>query len=453
MLRLFLYPMLIILYILAMLFPNEELFQIVGVIANITIIVSFFYARGLYLYSGILFYIIGLTLFITNGLSWHEFFLQFDSMLGILALFLLLPFLNSLILVGRYDKHLRSLLEYKVSHGGDLYRRGGLVSHILGLFLNIATIPLVLHSLQTSLKNYPKPITDKFYTQSLLRAYALCLMWSPMEIMIIKSLEITDKEYIFIFPFLLFFSGTLLYLDTIFGKRKYAHLTIQAVETNVSLSSILAKIKELFILLLLLVITVTILNKVLQQGYLFSLVLLIIPISLIWSFKIKKAHRYFTHSLAHWKLKTKGLANFFFMFLTAGFFVHMVAETKILTYLQNVFIDFSNQTIILFGLIGLYFFITSFIGFHPLVSIVLLAEILQPILSEISSIPLAIVLIMCSLSTVMYSPFNVSLSILANELKRNSYQISVWNIPFALVLIVGAILFAYTIHIVTKIII
>ncbi len=199
--------------------------------------------------------------------------------------------------------------------------------------------------------------------------------------------------------------------------------------------------------------SVTSLNYVLNQGYLFSLVLLIIPISLIWSFKMKKVHRYITHSLSHWKVKTKGLANFFFMFLTAGFFVHMIAETKVLIFLQNIYIHFSSQTLILFGLIGLYFFVTSFIGFHPLVSIVLLAEILRPVLPDISSIPLAIVLIMCSLSTVMYSPFNVSLSILASELKRNSYQISVWNIPFALLLIGGAILFAYVIHLMTVIII
>ncbi len=453
MLRLYLYPLVILLYIFSTFIPNDGLLQLVGLFANIAIFVSLFYARGLYLYSGILFYTIGFILFINNGLSWKVFFLQFDSMLGILALFLLLPFLNSLILVGRYDKHLRSLLEYNVSHAGDLYRRGGLVSHILGLFLNIATIPLVLHSLHTSLKNYPKALTDKFYTQSLLRAYALCLMWSPMEIMIIKSLEITGKEYIFVFPFLLFFAGIFLYLDTTFGKRKYSHIPIQATESNVSLPSILAKIKELFLLLLFLVVSVTSLNYVLNQGYLFSLVLLIIPISLIWSFKMKKVHRYITHSLSHWKVKTKGLANFFFMFLTAGFFVHMIAETKVLIFLQNIYIHFSSQTLILFGLIGLYFFVTSFIGFHPLVSIVLLAEILRPVLPDISSIPLAIVLIMCSLSTVMYSPFNVSLSILASELKRNSYQISVWNIPFALLLIGGAILFAYVIHLMTVIII
>ncbi|MEI3611326.1 hypothetical protein [Pseudogracilibacillus sp. SO30301A] len=449
MLRLYLYPILIILYIVAALFPNEALFQLIGIVANITIFVSLFYARGLYLYSGILFYVIGLVLFLTNNLSWKTFFLQFDSMLGILALFIMLPFLNSLILVGRYDKHLSSLLEYKVQNVGDLYKRGGLVSHILGLFLNIATIPLVLHSLHTSLKTYPKPMTDKFYTQSLLRAYALCLMWSPMEIMVIQSLEVTGKDYLFISPFLIVFAGVMLYLDTIFGKRKYSHLPIQPTDGAISIKPILKKISELFILLVLLVVAVTILNRIIGEGYLFSLVLLVIPVSLIWANKNRKIKRYVVHTIPHWKMKTRGQANFFFMFLSAGFFVNMVAETKVLIVLQNLYTAFSSKELILFILIGLYFFVTSFIGFHPLVSIVLLAEILRPVLPEISSIPLTMVLITCSLSTVMYSPFNVSLSILASEIKRNSYQISVWNIAYALLLISISIAFAYTIHVIS----
>ena len=324
MLRLFVYPLIIIIYIITTLVPHSLLFQLIGVLANIAIIISLFHAKGLYLYSGIIFYILGMILFLSNDLSWQSFFLQFDSMLGILALFIMLPFLNSLILVGRYDKHLSSLLEYKVNHAGDLYQRGGIVSHILGLFLNIATIPLVLHSLHTSMKQYATSFTDKFYTQSLLRAYALCLMWSPMEIMVIQSLEITNRGYIAIFPFLILFAGIMLYLDTTFNKRRYSDYPIAISESNVTLSAIMKKIRELFVLLLLLVFVVTILNRFLGEGYLFSLVILIIPVSILWAKRIGKLKSYVAYTIPHFKKRTKGLANFFFMFLSAGFFVNML---------------------------------------------------------------------------------------------------------------------------------
>ncbi|MBO1003275.1 hypothetical protein [Pseudogracilibacillus auburnensis] len=448
MLRVFLYPFIIMLYIIAQLTEGTTLLYIVGIFANITVIVSLFHARGLYLYSGIIFYVIGMILFLLNDLPWQAFFLQFDTMLGILALFLLLPFLNSLILVGRYDKHLSSLLQYNINHVGDLYKRGSFVSHILGLFLNIATVPLVLKSLHKSLNIYPTSITDRFYTTSILRAYALCLMWSPMEIMIIKSLEITNVDYLFVFPILFLLTISILFIDTTIGKRKYGPLKIGLEQSHVSLEIIFKKMKDLLVLLLFLVVSVTLLNRIVQQGYLFSLVLMIIPISFIWAIKIRKVRRYIIHSKQHWQMKTKGLANYFFMFLSAGFFVNMVANTKLLTVLQYAFVHFSEQLLFLFCLIGLYFFITSFIGFHPLVSIVLLAEILQPIIANIPSIPLSIVLIICSLSTVMYSPFNVSISILASEINLHPYRIGVWNIAFSLLLMVISIVFAYTIHIV-----
>lgn len=449
MLRLYIYPLLVIIYIITQITPSPLLDFLVGILANLAIIVSLFYARGLYFYSGITFYIVGIILFFSNDLTWHDFLLQFDSMLGILSLFIMLPFLNSLILVGRYDKHLSSLLEYRINHVGDLFQRGGIVTYILGLFLNIATIPLVLHTLHKTLRQYSATFTDKFYTRSILRAYAFCLMWSPMEIMIIQSLDITQVNYLTIFPILILFSSIIFLFHIKLGKRKYSDYPVQTNNTTkVSLKTVISKIYELFILLILLVVIVTVVDYFLDEGYLFSLVLLIIPISILWAFKLKKVKSYFVYTIPHFKTRTKGLANFFFMFLSAGFFVNMIGETKLLSYLQSLFINLNDHIFILFICIGLYFFITSFIGFHPLVSIILLAEIISPILPDVSGIPLAFVLIICSLTTVIYSPFNVSLSILATELNQNSFLISFWNTAYSLLLMGIAIVVGYGLHLI-----
>src|SRR5690625_1376391 len=188
MLRLYIYPLLVIIYIISQLVTLTLLNYLIGIFANFAIIISLFYARGLYLYSGIVFYVLGIILFLSNDLTYQAFLLQFDSMLGILSLFIMLPFLNSLILVGRYDRYLSSLLEYRISHVGDLYERGGIVTYILGLFLNIATIPLVFHTLHKSLRQFPSLFTDKFYTKNILRASAFCLMCIMFVIIIIPSI-------------------------------------------------------------------------------------------------------------------------------------------------------------------------------------------------------------------------------------------------------------------------
>lgn len=441
MLRVYIYTSLIIAYILSSFIQSDILPYFVGILANITVFISLFYARGLYLYSGIIFYTLGIVLyFTTDGVS---FLLQFHSMIGILALFLVLPFLNALIVVGRYDSHLSTLLQFKVRDIGDLYKRSSIVSHILGLFLNIATVPILIQSLQNTLKTFPDKLTKPFYAKSILRAYAFCLMWSPMEVMIIQTLEITGESYLIVFPFLLFLVGLFLFIDTTLGKRRHQDLTLPMNEVELSFQTSFRKIFELFVLLFILVGAVSILDLIIAQGYLFSLVLLMIPISLIWSWRLGKLKRYWAYTIPHWQVRTKGLANFYFMFISAGFFVMMLANTALLDMLQPFILRIADHSLLLFMMICIYFFLSSMIGFHPLVSIVLLAEILHPVLADISSIPLSIVLIISSLSTVMYSPFHISTSLLASEINVNPYRVGLWNMPFVLLLLSITVLFAY----------
>lgn len=446
MFRVYVYSSLIVCYLLSTFIQHDILPYLVGILANITILVSIFYARGLYLHSGLIFYMIGVILYFTTENV--TFLLQFDSMIGILALFIVLPFLNSLIIVGRYDKHLSSLLRYKVNDVGDLYKRSSIVSHILGLFLNIATVPILIQSLRSSLKNFPKKITDPFYAKSILRAYSFCLMWSPMEVMIIQTLQITGKSYIVIFPFLLTLVVLFLFIDTTLGKKHFQYLLLPAAEERTSFQTSFQKIIDLFVLLFILVGSVSLLDRLIVQGYLFSLVLLMIPVSLIWARRIGKLKQYWIHTIPHWQERSKGLANFYFMFISAGFFVMMLSNTPFLKKVQPFILTIADQPLVLFTTISLFFFITSMIGFHPLISIVLLAEVLQPVLADIASIPLSLVFIISSLSTVLYSPFHISTSVLAGEIKVNPYRVGLWNIPFALLLLSFTVLFSYGLHLV-----
>lgn len=450
MFRIYIYPIVVFLFILATLIPNNTILYLVGIFASFSIFISVFYARGIFLYSGLFFYVTGCIIFLINDIPINEYFLQFDTMLGILSLFLLLPFLTSLIHIGRYDKQLSNLMKYKINHLGDLYKRSVFTTYLLGLFLNIATIPLVIQSLHDSFKNFPKLFSDIFFTRALLRSYSLCLMWSPMEILIIQSISMTNQNYIIILPFLLCFSLLILFIDIYINFKKFKRYPTIGTTPSISFQSIMESVKDLFTLLFVLVLSVSILNYIIGKGYLFSLVLLIIPISLLWALKIRKLKRFLIHSISLFKTKTIGLANYFFMFLSAGFFVNMLSKTKFIQIIQNVFMNYHEHTFLLYTLIGGYFFIIAFLGFHPLVSIVLLAEILNPLLPIISSFPLTILLVITSLSAVLYSPFNLSTIILANEIERNTIRVGGWNILFAIFLISMAILFSYTLHIISS---
>ncbi|SDH26670.1 hypothetical protein SAMN05192534_10396 [Alteribacillus persepolensis] len=444
---LLLYPLLIVLYIIHEFVYSAPLAYIIGALANVAIFYALFRTQGLYRISGILFYTIGILLFFYNGLEWHEYFLYFDSMLGILALFLFLPFLQSLIRVGRYDTNLQLFLKERVTNVHQLYKRSFFVGHSLGLFLNIASIPLLYHSLKRTVSQLPERLQLVFFRENLLRAYAFCITWSPLEIMVITSLDITGQSYVFVFPFIFSIVILMIAIDIWQSRYKYQSYPIeQPYQTEAPKHNIHKKARELLLMLLILVSGVSVIDYILGKGYLFSLVLFILPFSIVWAYVLRKPKRYFAVGMPAWKTRTKGLANFFFMFLSAGFFVQMVSMTALMDVLQHGFLFLGDYILLFYIAIALYFLLFSFVGFHPLVSIFLLAEVLQPVIGDVSSISLTIVMITCSLSPVMYSPFNISVTILANQVGLNPYRLGVKNIPFAVFYMSIAIVIAYVLQ-------
>jgi hypothetical protein len=446
--RSFLYLSLILLYIVSNFFSASLLAYLTGLFAILVLAVSFSHANGLYFYSGIAFLIAGAGLYFYNidyqGLLWHEFLLHFEAMLGILSLFMVLPFINSLIRVGKYDKNLSLLLQQRITSLSSLYRRSFIVCHFLGLLLNIATIPLLSNSLHNTLKQIPKKSAERFYSQNLLRAYALCLTWNPLEVMVVIALDMTNSNYFSLFPVIISIVILFILLDWFLFHRKYSHINIkidQLYPRNNKRSY--RKILEMLILLGALVLIVSLFQGFLNKGFLFSLVLVLIPFSLLWSVFVGKSRSYRKVTIPYWKERTNGLSNLFFMFLSAGFFVEMITLSNSLSFLQKFFINSTDHTLIFYLAIGFYFLIASLVGFHPLVSLTLLAALLTPVLPDVSSISLAVVLITCSLASVMYSPYNLSVSILADKLRLNPYKMGGRNLLFAIAFMAFSILIAY----------
>ena len=214
-------------------------------------------------------------------------------------------------------------------------------------------------------------------------------------------------------------------------------------QSAANIKTVYKNIGELLIFLMILVLTVSITQLFLHKGFLFCLVLTLVPLSFLWAVLTGKSKRYLQFTIPHWKVRTEGLSNYFFMFLSAGFFVEMIVQSGFLTFLETLLIDNADSRLLFYCMIAGYFFATSLIGFHPLISMTLLAALIEPILPAISSIPLALVLITSSLATVMYSPFNLSVSILSDSLKINAYRMGTANILFALAFMAAGIFTAY----------
>ncbi|MEW9672998.1 hypothetical protein [Ammoniphilus sp. 3BR4] len=444
------YSLLIFIYIVNRLFPTPILSYTVGIFAVIALVISFRKASGLYFRTGLFFLLSGIALFIYFGSPWYHFFLHFESMMGLLSFFLMLPFINTLIHIGHFDTQLNQLLNLKTTNLSQLYMKSSLVSHILGIFLNVATAPLLVKSLSFSLNSLQDGIRNRFYTRSLLRAYALCLTWSPLEVLVSMSIDSTNVKYYDIFPITLLLAFFFILIDwALFKNGKSSDLPIPLKNsTNINISRVKRKILQLMAMLLMFTLVVSLVDHWIGYGFLFSVVLVIVPFSLLVALSLKKVKQYLSITIPHWQQRTQNLYNFFFMFLSAGLFVEMVTQTQWVMQIQAFFAHYADQVLVFYLFIGVYFVFSSLVGFHPLISLALIIEMLNPVFGQLSAIPTALVLISCSLASGMYSPYNISVSLLSSEMKVNPYRITQWNIGFALCYMFISISLAYLIHLI-----
>ncbi|OIJ11554.1 hypothetical protein BKP35_11435 [Anaerobacillus arseniciselenatis] len=430
---LYLYSVLIIAYLFSLFIDWIVLEYSVGVLAIVAFIASFKGAKRLYQVTSTAFLIIGIILFPSTEKHFTEVPFFMTSTMIILAIFFVLPFINSIIVVGRYDKSVNKLLKARVNHLGQLYYRGSIVSFLLGTFLNISTLPLVQNVLHKNLATFTKKLRNIFISRAMLRGYALCLVWSPMEIMVAITIDITGASYLRLLPWLLLFSFLLLFIDWLLGW-KYKKYTVdiaqnQAVEINLSL---IKKVITMLIYLVIFIVAILSLKEWLQLNFLTAVTLVIVPYSIFWAIAIRRLKSFIKYSIPIWKERTIGLKNYMVLFIAVSFFVTVLNQSGYMLVLQQPLEVLAKQPIFLFFSIQCLFLLLAMIGFHPLVTISILGELLQPLAYTVSPISLSIVLITSSLSTVMAGPYNITVSLTSVLVGENPYRISIWNIGYAM---------------------
>jgi hypothetical protein len=427
-----LYNLLILFYLVTLFFQNQTVEYITGILAIAAIVMSFKFSGGLYKVTSIVFLLSGLGIFIYLGMPLVSIPYYMSSTLMILALFYVLPFVNAIVVTGRYDQSASMLLKAKLTNLGQLYSRGLIVSFILGIFLNVATVTVTENVLRKNMKHSLSKIRDVFTSQAVLRGYALSLTWSPMEIIVAVTIDVTGVDYLEFLPWLLLFSVTLLAIEYMIPFR-YRKVNLEKSEENkenIDKRNIL-KILSLFLFLVLFIVIISFISNVFELSFLTAVTLVIPPFTLLWALLIRRLNKFLSYGIRKWQQRVKGMNNFFLLFLSLGFFISILQKSGYITIFNQPLMSLQNQPIILFILIQVLFLGLAMVGFHPLVTISMVGEVVQPLLLAINPLSIGIVLITSALSTVMAGPFNITVSLMSDILKRNPYRISLFNIGFA----------------------
>ncbi|WP_280771012.1 hypothetical protein [Salipaludibacillus daqingensis] len=432
-----LYSTVLISYVINVFIGIEAVNYIIGLIAIPMLLVSFLGASNLFRLLGSLFLMTGLFLFIQSGLPLQEAFLFFTDNLRLLALLAVLPWMNSVVRAGRFDRRMNQLMKANVSDLGKLYVRSSITTYTLISFINLSALTLTQGVLLQNLSNLSKKLKDTFISQTTLRAFSMALVWSPMEIIVAISVDATGVGYVTILPWLLLISLITMVIDNIWGRYYYGklpyHAPSNAVGRSFSVKTIIFQISQLFGALVTFLFIIVFTSSLLDLNFILTVTLVILPFSFIWSIVMKRVRSFITIGWNTWKVRTNGMQNFVVLFVSLGFFSNSLNATPALEAIQHPFMAMAEYPLVILFFIQMTYLLLSMIGIHPVATIGVLMEVVTPLYQDINPLSIGIVLITGALATATVGTYGVTVTMTSMNTQQNPYRITLKNMPFALI--------------------
>ncbi len=430
------YTGILFLFIINTFIENLVITYIVGVLAVPMLIVSFLGATGLFRIIGTIFMLVGLGLYIFSGLPIYHIPLYTTSTMPLLAFLTVLPWMNSVVRSGRFDRRINEIMKANVSDLGKLYVRSSFTTYILCTFINLSALPFTQDVLKKNMANMKKRVTDSFISKTTLRAFAVALAWSPMEIIVAITVDATGISYLTYLPWLFLCSLIIITLDSLWSKQRYQTIPYESAGhrpiRKIDPKKIVIQIFKLLLALTVFLIIVVTVGNYFKLNFILSVTLVILPFSFGWALLMKRWHTFCAIGWKTWKVRTNNLQNFVVLFLSLAFFSSSLNETPFLHIIQQPFLGASDQPLIILILIQMTYLVMSMIGVHPIATIGVLIEVLPPLYEIMNPVSIGIVLITGALATATVGTYGVTVTMTSMNTKQNPYRITLRNMPFAL---------------------
>jgi len=432
---------------------SENLNYILGIMAILMLSVSFFGATRLFKILGGSFLIVGGYLFSTTELAILEIPSLLTSNLLLLALLSMLPWMNSIVRSGRFDRSLNVIIKVNVSDLGKLYPRSSITTHIMAAFLNLPAATISQDLLKTILSPLDKKLRNSFISTATLRGYSLALLWSPLEIMVAVSIFATGVNYMSLFPWLILIAVITFSVDSIWGRfhfKKYSYDNVRPgqnkeVHHQLNVKELIKKIAHLAVSLVVFLTLVVIVGNTFDLSFILTVTLLMFPFALIWALLMKRLQRFWIVGSRTWVEKTNSMQNFIVLFISLSFFSNSLNNTSFLEMIEKPLSLVSGYPLVILFLIQVIFVFLSMFGIHPIATVGILTGIITPLLEIMNPVSIAIALIAGSSATFTVGTYGLLVTLTSMNTEQSPYRITLTNMPFALVISIISTIVAYLI--------
>ncbi|WP_347861465.1 hypothetical protein U0355_12580 [Salimicrobium sp. PL1-032A] len=411
---------------------SEMLHFLIGVLALIMMGLSFPRAGRVFKILGIVLTAAGVFFFISGPMTIGEVPGLFAGNVSLLLLLSMLPWMNSAVKAGRYNKLLKELLEAKVHTLGGLYGRSEATMVSLAAFLNLSSATISQDLLKEQLKKVDTGIRNSFVAMATLRGYSLALLWSPLEILLATSIFITGADYLEVLPWMILIALLGFAIDTLIGRLLFKKVEVPE-RAGPGATSTGRRLKSFILALVLFLSTVVFLANVIQFDFLFSVTVAIFPFAFLWSLLRKRHKSFWKIGVPTWKHHTNHLDNFIVLLLSLSFLTGALNASPYLELLQEPIIAYSDSPLVIMLLIQSGFLLMTLLGVHPLATMGIFGGVGGLLMEALPSVTLAVLLSSTAIATVPSAPYGLIVTITSVNFGMNPYKIVWKNLPFTLV--------------------
>ncbi|AKG05219.1 hypothetical protein AAV35_010765 [Salimicrobium jeotgali] len=411
---------------------NDTLYFVIGVLSILMILLAFPRASRVFRVLGTVLLTAGGFFFLSGSLSLGDIPGLFAGNVGLLLLLSVLPWMNSAVKAGRYNKLLKGLLQSGTGTLGQLYGRSEATMVSLAAFLNLSSATISQDLLKEQLGRFSPDVRNSFVSMATLRGYSLALLWSPLEILLATSIFITGADYLQVLPWMLLISLAGFFLDTLAGRRKFGNYELQK-ETKQKNSYGRGKLKGFILALVLFLSTVVFLANVINFEFLFSVTIAIVPFAFLWSTILKRRKSFWLIGWSAWKRHTNHLDNFIVLLLSLSVLTETLNASPYLELLQQPVIAYSDSPVVIMIIIQLTFLLMTLAGVHPLATMGIFGGISGLLMEALPPVTLAVLLSSSAIATVPSAPYGLIVTITSVNFHMNPYRIVWKNLPFTII--------------------
>lgn len=437
-----------ILHLLYVLIPFSALQLIYSAICFILLACAFFNITSSSRILSLILIGTGTYIFITNDVSFTTVLASFGHNMNVLTLFLLVPLFGLMMSEGGY---LKALKEY-VAHHKQLvtrpYHLSNVLTAIMGMFLNLGTVPIVYHMAKESFSSFHR-IKMTLVIQ---RAFGFCAFWSPYFVsvgLVISLLNVNWSELVW--PGL---TCGLVYLliaipfnrwlrfdhDQLIGKSDQTPK--EAADLDPAYRR---KTGALFLWTAALFILSMTLDAMLPISMLTIVSLLALVFPLVWAAVLRALPGYIKAAQSELSRSYMRLSNELTIFISAGFFGVAVSHTSLGVEISELILSLSFGSLyILSLLVVLSTVILALVGIHPVIVLIGVGSSFQPELFGMEPTYMAVLLLIGWSLATQLSPFSGSVLMTASLTQTSPWLLTRKNLLFVLVHLLVLPLVLYT---------